>query len=434
MLLSQFHETILQLGKKDKHYLVAFSGGMDSHVLLKLCVLLREQIPFQLRAIHIHHGLSPHAEAWVQHCEQVCEAYDVPLTIHRLALNCQPGDSLEEIARQKRYEAIAKEMMAESVLLTAHHQDDQAETFLLQLMRGSGLKGLSAMPLIKSFATGWHARPLLSTKRVDLLAFANQNQLQWIEDESNADETWSRNYVRQQILPLLTSRWPAASAMIARSAEHCREAVVMQDEQIAARGLDVTGSQSYTLSVSKLKKLSYPEQKHVLREWIQRQGYVLPSIKKLMSIMTNVFDAALDKQPEVIFGAACVRRYRDDLYILPYRESEACQDEMFWDLRESLLLPCGQQLIASQARGQGLKVTIDQVSIRYRQGGEQIYLPGRGHRSLKKMFHEWGVLPWERAQVPLVFFEDSLIAIPGYYYHPEWVAGATEVGLQVAVI
>jgi len=430
MLVNKLHDAILQLGL-DKHYLVAFSGGMDSHVLLKLCVMLRQQISLQFTAIHVHHGISPYADHWSQHCKKICDDYQVPLVIQQLAFHCEVGDSLEQQARHQRYEMIAASMTSHSVLLTAHHQDDQAETFLLQLMRGAGLKGLSAMPFVKPFATGLHARPLLTTKREDLLAFANEHHLQWIEDESNRNENLSRNYLRHQVLPLLTAHWPSAQAMIARSAKHCAEAESVLTDAAQKKMTEVLGSQPNTLSVLKLKQLDDVEQKRLLRMWIDHQGYTLPNINKLSAIMTNVLDAAPDKQPEVIFGDAYVRRFRDDLFLLSCEKMNIRARPLHWNLREYLLLPNGKKLLASKTRGRGLRQSLETVVVRSRQGGETVFLSGRGHRTLKKMFNEWGILPWEREQIPLIFLGQQLLAVVGYYYHPEWIVSPHEMGMHL---
>jgi tRNA(Ile)-lysidine synthase len=432
MLLQLLENEIKQIGE-DKHFLVAYSGGMDSHVLLSLCVLLRQQFQLNLQAIHINHGISSHAKTWEYHCKHVCQAYDIPFITHHLSYTHVAGESLEERARIKRYESIATHMTEQTVLLTAHHQDDQAETFLLQLMRGAGLKGLSAMPRMKRFVSGWHARPLLTTSRENLRLFAIEQQLSWVEDESNVNDRWSRNYLRQQIMPLLNNRWTGAATMIARSANHCAEAQSLLLEQVDAMNANVMGTHSQTLSVNRLKQLPTMMQKQILRNWIQQQGYVLPNVKKLAAIMTQVFDAAHDRSPMVLFGHACVRRYRDDLFLLRHSSAMSIEADfqLNWDLNKNLLLPDGQQLSALKVIGQGLRTSLTQVAIKFRQGGEVIYLPHRGHRSLKKMFNEWGVLPWQRSQIPLLFVENELIAVVGYYYHPEWVVQTSEIGLTL---
>jgi tRNA(Ile)-lysidine synthase len=394
-------------------------------------VLLRQQRELNLQAIHINHGISSYAQTWVDYCKQVCLEYDVPLIIHHLSLSHVVGESLEAEARIKRYEAIATYIKKNTVLLTAHHQDDQAETFLLQLMRGAGLKGLSAMPQLKRFASGCHARPLLEVTRDNLRQFAIEQKLSWIDDESNVSERWSRNYLRQQIMPLLNARWPNAAAMIARSASHCAEAETLLLKEVKAIDSNVRGVHPNTLSIQRLKQLPFITQKQILRNWIHHHGYVLPSMKKLAEIMTHVFDAAHDRLPVVSFGHACVRRYRDDLFLLPHTHCDINDDyQLNWNLNlnESLLLPQGQKLIATKVLGQGLRTSLSQVAIKFRQGGEVIYLSQRGHRSLKKMFNEWKVLPWLRSQIPLAFADNELIAVVGYYYHPEWLAQPSEIG------
>ena len=214
---SRLLETLRQLPTASRCHL-ALSGGLDSCVLLHLLVQLRPQLPFELRAIHVHHGLQHQADSWQNFCEELCNGYDIPLKSVHLTLNVDSGESLEAVAREARYQAMADQMREGELLLTAQHRDDQAETLLLQLLRGSGPAGLAAMPPLARFDPGWLARPLLDCSRQSLEEYARRHDLTWQEDPSNQDQRFDRNFIRHQVMPLLRSRWPAAATTLSRAA------------------------------------------------------------------------------------------------------------------------------------------------------------------------------------------------------------------------
>ena len=303
---SQFNE---YAGVTAEHntFWIAYSGGLDSHVLLSLCSQLRKEMKL-MRAIHVNHGISPNANSWANHCKKICESYDIQFIERTISLDLKAGDSLEEAARNKRYAVFAEYLEEGDVLLTAHHQDDQAETVLLQLLRGAGLKGLSAMPEIKSFARGHHGRPLLAFAREDLLQYAKEHQLIWIEDESNQDASLSRNFIRHEILAKLTLRWPSAAACIARSASHCAENQMLLEA--FSREVNVQGSRENTLSVARLLQFSPEKQRFFLRSWIHQLKYPLPDSKKMETIQRDVLFAAWDSSPLVKWGDVMLRRHR----------------------------------------------------------------------------------------------------------------------------
>ena len=412
-------------------YWVAYSGGLDSHVLLEQCVLLRQSLPLKLQVVHVHHGLSTHADQWVAHCENVCKAYDVPCMTKKIIVQKNIGDSLEDVARQYRYQIFAEILQYNDCLLTAHHQDDQAETILLQLIRGAGPKGLASMPLIKPFANGFHARPFIQCSRSVLYDYAKQNQLVWIEDEMNQHLKLTRNFIRHEVMPILKNRWSNVEAQLSRSARHCAE----QDVLINAFSLELLreakGSKEHCLSVQKLLSLSDEKQKLVLRSWIDQQGHPLPDSKKLESICHQMLTARSDKNPHVRFGKSEVRRYRDDLYLMNQlpKYDETSYYEL--DLEKPLSIAGIGILRASLVKGRGLRVDREQIECRFRQGGEQIEIPSIGRRPLKKLFQEWGVLPWERDRTPLLFIGDQLIAVVGYFLKAELMARENEMGYEL---
>lgn len=417
-----------------KTYWLAYSGGLDSQVLLHLCYQLRSELSLSLQAIHVNHGLSPHANEWALHCARVCNTYDIPFHECKVKVLCETGDSLEACARHARYAAFAACMKKGDVLLSAHHQDDQAETVLLQLMRGSGLKGLAAMPLIKAFAQGIQARPLLSFSRALLKQYAISNQLTWIEDESNQSMQLSRNFIRHQVLPLLTSRWPNATTTIARSAMHCAEADHLLADVLDEMYCAAIGSRVSTLSVSKLLAHSVSEQRWILRHWIKQQGFALPNSKKIMNILQEALTARADRLPCVAWEGGEVRRYRDDLYIMANLVKHDVRETHQWTISQPLILPGLGTLAANTVVGSGLSLEVQQVKVAYRQGGEKVTNSQQLRRTLKNLFYEWQVLPWERDRIPLLFYEAQLISVVGYYIDNSYAAKAQEGGWKIELV
>lgn len=394
----------------DRTYIVGFSGGLDSHVLLSLCSELRDT-PLKLRVIHINHGLSSNADVWSRHCAAICNAYQFNYRERIIQLERKAGESLEEAARKARYAALAEYLEKGDILLTAHHQDDQAETVLLQLLRGAGTKGLAGMPMMKPFAQGFHGRPLLSFPRLLLERYAKEKQLHWIEDESNRNVKLTRNFIRHDILPLLEIRWPSVTRTISRSALHCAEAGMLLEEFALEQLKNIKGTHAHTLSVVKLLSLRVEQQRLMIRTWIHQLGFSLPSTKKLETIQQNVLTAAPDRMPCVQWQETEVRRYRDDLYIMKGLDAPIIEHTYDWDSAKPLLLQDIGLLQTNVSGGEGIK----QVIVRTRLGGEMLDLPHRGSHALKNLFQEWGVPPWQRSRIPLVFVAEKLIGVVGYY-------------------
>lgn len=410
---------------------IGFSGGMDSHVLLSLCHGLSRQLPVNFHVVHVNHGLSRHAQQWAGHCERVCREYGFAFTARELKLVHCAGDSLEAAAREARYQILAEILEQGDMLLTAHHQDDQAETLLLQLLRGAGPKGLAAMPQIKPFARGFHGRPLLAFPRESLREYAALKSLEWIEDESNENRQLSRNFIRHDIMPLLASRWPSAAETLSRSAANCAEAQSLLDDYAAGMYANCQGSKAGTLSAAKLLQFAPAQQRLVLRYWIRQCGHSVPDSRKIAGIQTDVLTAAWDRMPYISWGNIELRRYRDDLYLLARKAEAGLQDNYAWDLSVPLRLPGLGALRAVAVQGKGLRTDIHDVSVRFRQGGEIIDLPGRGRHTLKNLFHQQNVLPWERGRVPLIFAGDRLAAAVGYFIDREFAAGEAETGWEI---
>lgn len=419
-----------------RRYCVAFSGGVDSHVLLHALVQVRAQLPCaELHAIHINHGIHPDAGQWARHCEFICRELGVSIEISALRLQRQAGHSLEASAREARYQAWAQLMRAGDMLLLAHHQDDQAETLLLQLMRGSGVKGLAGMPACTTFAHGWLARPLLSLAREALRRYAIGEQLPWIEDPSNMDTAFDRNFLRHAVLPLLRQRWPSLDTTLARAAQHQADAAVLLDT-LAQQDIDkLIDTKPRTLKLSPLRQLDPVRQRNILRYWLHQVcGLPLPGSAQLQRILDEVLPAAHDATPLVHWSGAEVRRYHDALYAMaPFAEFDTTW-QAAWDMHGTLHLPTGDALQAQACEGAGLRqAALEQgVTIRFRQGGERCRLPGRTHHhDLKKLLQDWGVPPWQRNRIPLVYLDEELAQVVGFCVCAPYAASSGEEGIEI---
>ena len=405
---------------------VAYSGGCDSHVLLHVMAGLREQLGFSLSAIYINHGLSPRAGEWGRHCQAQAAALGVDCAVLAVDARPQHGESPEAAARRARYTALAGLLSDRDILFTAHHQRDQAETLLLQLLRGAGPKGLAAMPIGGELMGVTVYRPLLDVAYDDLLAYAELHRLQWIEDESNLDTRFDRNYLRHQVMPVLAERWSALDRLLGRSAQHCAEASDILRE-VAADDLSMVQDESADrLSIAKLGLLSEARQHNLVRHWLQGLGYSLPSEVRLRQIFDEVMAAADDAEPCVAWPGVEIRRFRGNLYALAASTRQIPDDWCAeWDMASPIELPDGHVLQLTEY-GSGLAVSRERLasrslSVRYRRGGEQIRPAGRdGHRSLKKLAQDYAVAPWRRKTLPLLYAGDELMAVIGVCVAEGW--------------
>ncbi|MBC9249719.1 tRNA lysidine(34) synthetase TilS [Pseudomonas alcaligenes] len=388
---------------------VALSGGLDSTVLLHLLARLsRQQALPPLSAIHVHHGLQAAADAWPEHCRQLCAALGVPLQVEYVRVDA--GASLERAAREARYAAFTRQLGAGELLLTGQHRDDQAETLLFRLLRGAGVRGLAGMPRQRALGEGTLLRPLLGMARAELEAYARQHGLRWVEDPSNSDTRLARNFLRHQVLPPLARHWPQAAANLARSAEHLREAQGLLDE-LAMADLAAAATPSAfawlalpSLALQPLRQLSPARQRNALRHWLAALGE-LPDSDHWRG-WEALRDAAADAAPIWRMAGGELQRADGRLWWLagpwlqavPAPELELAQ-QASWSLPGN-----GQLNLQGELARAGLQV-------RYRQGGEVLQVPGRGHRDLKRLFNEQGVPAFVRSRVPLLFRGNELLAV-----------------------
>lgn len=388
---------------------LGFSGGLDSTVLLHT-LAQQANLCDKLQAVHIHHGLSANADAWQIHCQQFCNRIAVPL-IHKQVQFDRSGN-IEENARNARYQVFASLLKKNDALLLAHHADDQAETILLQLLRGAGIDGLAAMASSKAFAKGELLRPVLMHTRKMLEAYAAQHQLAWVEDESNQDSGFARNFLRQAIMPLLEKKWPVAVANLTRSAMHCQQAKNNLDAlaEIDYQGLADQGNQ---LDLSLLLKLQESRMVNVLRFWFKNNQVRLPSTSLLNRIIKEVILASADAMPFVPWDDVVLRRYQQHLYLLKNKPSFDHPALIPWaKFPEPLTLAAIHlQAIAST---KGIQVPAgSRVDLRFRQGGESFYWHGQT-KQLKKLLQQWQIPPWKRDEIPLLYINGQLAAVVGF--------------------
>lgn len=400
---------------------VAFSGGLDSSVLLAALVKLRHsQWPeMSLRAIHVHHGLSQFADSWVNHCTAFCQQLAVPLEVIYVNVDSQ-HEGVEAAARKARYQAFASNLSADECLLTAQHLNDQCETFMLALKRGSGPAGLSSMALYSVRQHYQLVRPLLFLSREQLAAFAALAGLDWIEDDSNSDVRFDRNFLRLDVLPLLNQRWPHFPAAVARSAALCAEQESLLDE-LLGESLQVLKHSDGSLHLEPMLTMSSPRRQALLRRWLAEQGAKMPSREQLQRIWDEVAMCRYDAEPQLRLNSSSIRRFRQRLYLLPATLTSLRQSVLPWPIDQALLLPDNLGFLRmenlSTATEGGLRAPgkDEGVTVRFTAQG-MVEKVGRQHaRSLKKLWPELGVPPWERERSPLVFYNQQLVAAPGLF-------------------
>ncbi|HWV08508.1 MAG TPA: tRNA lysidine(34) synthetase TilS [Pseudomonas sp.] len=388
---------------------IALSGGLDSTVLLHLLARLaqREELP-PLSALHIHHGLQASADAWPAACQRLCNALSVPLQV--IPVRVASGASVERAAREARYGALQATLGAGEVLFTAHHADDQAETLLFRLLRGAGVSGLAGMPVVRTLGTGQLVRPLLNCARAELQAYAEAHGLSWVEDPSNTDEQLSRNYLRQQVVPALRTRWPAVVENLVRTAGHMTEATQLLDE-LAASDLiaaQVAGERYLPplpcLSLSALRGLSEARQRNALRHWL-RPWTQMPDTAHWAGWQA-LRDAAPDAAPAWRLQAGELRRTDERLWWLtgiwlsdPVMPAMAVSGNAFQALPGN-----GQVRIEGQ-------LPAGNWQLAYRQGGERMLVAGRGSRDLKRLLNERQVPAFLRQRLPLLLCDGELRAV-----------------------
>ncbi|MGI2116262.1 tRNA lysidine(34) synthetase TilS [Shewanella oncorhynchi] len=444
----------------DSKLVLAYSGGVDSEVLaFGLSQFARQHPEFNYQLVYVHHGLSDNAEAWAQHCLERGQYYDLPVTVERVAVNRGPRLSLEAEARKVRYQAIERHLSENDVLLTAHHEDDQLETILLALKRGQGPKGLAAMGQVQALAQGKQLRPLLDISREQIEAYAKQQGLVHIEDESNQDDKYDRNFLRLEIIPRLKARWPSIATTASRSAALCAEQQATLDLQVSERlPLWLTQAPYHTQSVFKLDgfaEQSADWQALLLRGFIESQGFALPSKVQLKQIITQLLNAKDDAKVHIRVGECEIRRFANQVYLFKYQTHKRHTQPVSWTLPQhdfiSLLQGDSTELVVlpeGLANGEQIRLIVTEqgprvrlpwpnevVSVRYQLAGQFRCHPhsrGKG-RELKKLWQEFAIPPWVREKVGFVFYGEQLVMAIGLWVEKGFIVESNGLGLQVFV-
>ncbi len=443
----------------DSHILVAYSGGIDSQVLLHSLASLKKKsldntihIANPVSVCHVNHGLSKNAEQWEIFAQQQCDLLDIPLDICRVYVKAKAQHSLEELARDARYDAlkalITEKTLSNVIVLTGHHSDDQAETFLLALKRGSGLKGMSAMKQTMPFADALLVRPLLTISRSQIEAYAHDNNLSWIDDESNEDTRFDRNFIRHQVMPKITERWPSFLKTINRSAEHCQEAELLLIE-LAQQDLNIIQLANNALSLDKLQTLSQARFNNLIRYFLGNHGCLMPSKAQLTQLQSQLL-AKTDKAPAVKVGDYWLRRFKNSVYLtgelknitemsLPIKLGEQrLTDKSLIELPDglgqlkfeikhlcnSIEFTNGKDNVCQYIIAPLLNQT---VSIRFSHNNPTCIPDYRQHsRSLKKILQELDIPTWERKRLPFLYYNEELVAVIGHFVCKEYIPAETD--------
>ncbi|WDE10423.1 tRNA lysidine(34) synthetase TilS [Thalassomonas haliotis] len=443
------------LGYPDQPVVIAYSGGVDSQVLLHALARLTraKRLDNPLTVCHINHGLSENAALWQQSAELECQKLGLELICRQVTLELASSQSLEALAREARYQALQQLAPKGALIITGHHSDDQGETLLLALKRGAGLKGLSAMACVSALAEHTLVRPLLAIRRQEIEAYARQHHLDWIEDESNSDTRFDRNFIRHQIMPLLSGRWPSIVATMARSSEHCREGQQLLTE-LAQEDLARAILSARSLSVSELKKLSRARFNNLLRYFLEQHKCLMPSAEQLNQVYVQL-GAPADKTPAVKMAQVWLRRYRDGLYLTgdfkdigswQYRVELAPGGEVITiELPDHLgglsfasspdkvlavhgLNPAKQESVQeSKQERKTLYLRPPQasepVTVKFSHQNPKCLPDYRQHsRPLKKVLQELALPPWVRLRIPFIYYGETLVAAAGYFVCKDYLA------------
>ena len=414
--------------------MVGLSGGVDSVVLLHILHKLSARYSWHITALHVHHGISPNADQWSDFCTDLCVRLNITLHIERVDIAPLRQHGIEAAARRLRHAAFAEQ--SSDFIALAHHADDQVETLLLQLLRGAGVRGTSAMSQFvnRAATTGSIVRPLLNCSREEIMAYATAHQLHWMEDESNADDSYPRNFLRHRILPLLEERFPAYRTTVARSAQHFAEATLLLDELAEQdAGQAIVGG---TLEVEILQRLSHIRAKNLLRYFLHNLGVQLPQTVQLNDMLNQLSHARDDAAVCIVFGEHEVRRYRGKAYVLHALGGFDRELVLAWSGESKLDWPAlNSRLRFRYTDGSGIsreKILQAPVTLRLRKGGEMLR-PGlkASNRTLKNLLQESHIPPWQRDRLPLLYCGEDLVCVPGVAIAAAYIANAGETAIQV---
>lgn len=416
---------------------VALSGGRDSSVLLHALAGLRAQAGWQLRAVHVNHGLQPAAGDWARHCGEFCATLGVPLAVRQVVPLTDAGRGPEAAARDARYAALAAELRPGEWLLLAHHEDDQLETVLLHLLRGSGVSGLAGIPPDSDFAGGRLCRPLLGVSGASIAAYALRHALAWIEDPSNADVALDRNFLRARVILPLRQRWPAAARAAGRSARLAAEAAELLADLARIDAQAVVHGE--TLGLEPFRDLGAARQRNLVRYLARQRGWPMPPEQRLDAGLEQLLGARPDRHPVLAWSGHSIRRFRERLYLVAADPAVAPVGSQAggqaWNGAGSLQLGgLRGELRLQPAAGTGLakRILDGGLQLAFRNGGEAMRGGGDSHhRSLKYLFQKHAIVPWMRGHIPLLYAGGELAAVADLWLADWALARPGEAGVVV---
>ena len=431
---------------KANHLYVGYSGGLDSHVLLHVIIELIGKK--RITAVHVNHQLSSNSDIWQKHCEDRCLEIGVDIICKTVSIKNR-GTGIEDAARNARYSVFEKLLKKNDLLILAHHADDQIETMLFRLFRGSGIKGMSGMPISRLLGNGELFRPLLPFFRRDLESYASANQINWIEDDSNLDIAFDRNFIRHKLIPTINERWPNSSFKLNRSANIFAESdfliniLAQKDFKIVK---EVSERVGWSISIDKLNGFEIIRQKNILRYWFNLHNLTLPSHAVLDNALNQMIGSKIDAEPIVSWGDLQLRRFNKKLYLLPLNFEDPNysvkkkkgrelleKNSIKWDGSSHLILPDSSSLCVKLKIKGGLRIDVKKnLEIRFRSGGERCKPQGRsGSNTLKKLFQEYSLEPWLRNNIPLIYIDNRLAAVGDLWVCDEFCAEPDELGIQL---
>ena len=408
----QLLASLAQLPTPEKYW-IGFSGGADSTALLQAMHECRHELPAPIHALHFHHGLQSEADAWQEHCRSFCATREIPYLTERLDIDRSSRHSPEEAARNSRYRAVARILGGQAMYLTAHHAEDLAETLFLNLMRGSGIEGLAGIPVVRTLDDGWVARPLLETHRADLEAFLRTRDIGWLDDPSNADTTFDRNYLRRELFPILEQRWPGMAQRLSRTARNARISAGAMAMFIESQSGDLIRDR-FKMPVHKLLELDPEMQTLILRQWLRRHEIPMLPEQRLREFLQQLAEASVDSRAEVQWEDWMIKHYQLDLWLHRRKPFPGCPAMPWRDRMEVELGPDSGQLALL---GPPTRVP-DGWLVRARQPGDSIRVQPHGSsQKLKRFFQAASVPPWLRPGVPVLEWDGEPVALG------DWILG-----------
>ncbi len=390
-----------------KKYWIGFSGGADSTALLQAIWECSENLPVPIHAVHFHHGLQDAADAWQDHCRSFCQERDIPFLSEKLEIQAVTQNSPEEESRNCRYRSVANILGDQEMYLTAHHAEDQAETLFLNLMRGSGIEGLAGIPVLRNLEKGWVARPLLDMHRVDLEQFLKARGVGWLNDPSNDDTAFDRNYLRQELFPLLEQRWPGIVRRLSRTARNARVSASAMATFIENQSGDLIRDKS-KMPLQKLLELEPEMQTLIVRQWLRRHEVSVLPEARLREFLDQLAGSQLTSQAEVQWEGWMIKRYQRDLWLHRRKPFLACP-EVKW--QSEMKVDLGPDSGFLQLVGKSVSVP-DTWLVRARKEGDRIrLLPNGPSHKIKQFFQSAFVPPWLRSGVPVLEWDGEPVAL-----------------------